>query len=218
MGASGNPAVVAAVESADGTIGYAESANLKAAASTVPHVKYATVGGKDPYADFPASLAVLVSSDRVLSGVNATTGRPVTAALTPFGQTGCMLLVDPAGYANITSRYPIMAVSYLIANNKGNTSTDVGAVRGPRRFGVCRPHHGRRDHHRREHGLCVPVVDRVDPGQGRFLRQHLISTSGFSWMKRGRGLRTLPFSMGYFERTERSPALAPPAARFTNQG
>jgi hypothetical protein len=62
--------------------------------------------------------------------VNATTGRPVTAALTPFGQTGCMLLVDPAGYANITSRYPIMAVSYLIANNKGNTSTDVGAVRG----------------------------------------------------------------------------------------
>ena len=96
----------------------------------MPHVKYATVGGKDPYADFPASLAVLVSSDRVLSGVNATTGRPVTAALTPFGQTGCMLLVDPAGYANITSRYPIMAVSYLIANNKGNTSTDVGAVRG----------------------------------------------------------------------------------------
>lgn len=130
VGASGNPAVVAAVESADGTIGYAESANLKAAASTVPHVKYATVGGKDPYADFPASLAVLVSSDRVLSGVNATTGRPVTAALTPFGQTGCMLLVDPAGYANITSRYPIMAVSYLIANNKGNTSADVGAVRG----------------------------------------------------------------------------------------
>lgn len=128
--ASGNPAVVTAVNGADGTIGYAESANLKAAASTAPNVKYATVGGKDPYADFPTAVTVLPVTDRVLNGVNATTGRPVVSVLTPFGQTTCMMLVDPAGYANITARYPIMAVSYLIANNKGNTATDVAAVRG----------------------------------------------------------------------------------------
>ncbi|WP_426287728.1 substrate-binding domain-containing protein [Luteibacter sp. E-22] len=130
VGVTGSPTVVAAVESADGTIGYAESANLKAAASTVPHVKYATVGGKDPYADFPASLAVLWLIDRALSAVpDAKSGRPIVAAVTPNVAPRCLLLVDPAAYANITSRYPIMGVSYLLANYQGN-GADVAAVRG----------------------------------------------------------------------------------------
>jgi hypothetical protein len=39
-----------------------------------------------------------------------------------------MLMVNPADYANIPNQYPIVAVSNLIANEKGN-GTDVTAVR-----------------------------------------------------------------------------------------
>ncbi|SEN07299.1 PBP superfamily domain-containing protein [Luteibacter sp. UNCMF331Sha3.1] len=132
VGASGNQGVVQAVQDNDNTIGYAESANLKASALAggATDVKYATIGGKDPYADFPTAVAVLPTNDFVLGAVDASTGRPAVTALTPIGQKTCMVLVNPLGYANITSRYPIMAVSYLIANNKGNTATDVAAVRG----------------------------------------------------------------------------------------
>ncbi|KAF1009116.1 MAG: Alkaline phosphatase L [Luteibacter sp.] len=148
IGASGNPAVVTAVNSNDGAIGYAESANLKAAASLNPNVKASKVNGFDPYSDFPVaggvpvgtspntggnttanSINVATSNDRAITGVDATTGRPTLGALTPLGQTGCMKIVDPANYANSTTRYPIVAVSYLIANNKGN-GTDAAAVQG----------------------------------------------------------------------------------------
>ncbi|MDR6644713.1 ABC-type phosphate transport system substrate-binding protein [Luteibacter sp. 1214] len=129
VGASGNPGVVNAVNTTAGTITYAEAANLKAAPSA--NVKVAKVNHFDPYEDLPNDLSLAVSSERVITGANATTGRPVTAPVTASGYTPvtqCLNIVEPALYATNTTRYSLLAVSYLIANNAGN-GADVAAVR-----------------------------------------------------------------------------------------
>jgi phosphate transport system substrate-binding protein len=131
-GANGNGGVLTeiALPAEDGAISYAESANLKAAvaAGTASGVAYATVGGKDPYADFPNSVSAAVVQNFAVNGVNATTGAPTIGVLTPLvAGTKCMNIVNPTTYANVTTRYPIMAVSYLIANSKGN-GTDAANV------------------------------------------------------------------------------------------
>lgn len=132
--ASGNPAVVDAVNANDGAIGYAESANLLAAqnAGLDSNVEHATIAGLDPYTNFPASLNLtLVVADRVITGADPTTGAAVLGTITPVvsSATGCMVVATPSAYANVSGRYPIMAVSYLIANHKGN-GADLSAVQG----------------------------------------------------------------------------------------
>jgi ABC-type phosphate transport system substrate-binding protein len=127
-GQSGNPAVSAKVDSTPGAIGYAEAANLKSGGYA--NVKAAQVNGFDPYEGLPDSILVSTVTDRVITGVNATSGVAVTGALSPAATTpGCMILVEPSSYATSTSRYPIIAVSNLIANATGN-GADVTAVRG----------------------------------------------------------------------------------------
>lgn len=126
-GKSGNPAVAAAVAAADGTIAYVEAAN-----TLPPGVGAATVNGKDPFNDFGASpLAISASSinyNSVINGANATTGRPVIAAIANAPATQCIALVDPSAYSNPSSGYPIVAVSYLLANSANNGS-DTTAVK-----------------------------------------------------------------------------------------
>lgn len=133
IGASGNPGVVAAVSGNTGTIGYAESANLQhTTVSSTTHV--ANVNGKNPYTDLASSVTLTtILVDNVINGWNTTSGTPGTPnvqALSPAAPVpGCMLMVNPTTYANgINGGYPILAVSNLIFNQKGN-GTDVTAVR-----------------------------------------------------------------------------------------
>lgn len=127
--ASGNPAVVAAVASNPGSIGYAEAANFKNVSAANPQINYAKVNGFDPFSDLPNAVTLAAVVDRGITGVDATTGRPVTGVLSPIVQAGCMNIVEPSTYATSTTRYPIIAVSYLIANNTGN-GADLAAVQG----------------------------------------------------------------------------------------
>ena len=127
-GQSGNANVAHAIDTTVGAIGYAEAANLKA--SNITAAKVATINGFDPYEGLPDSILVSTVTDRVITGVNATSGVAVTGALSPAATTpGCMILVEPSTYANSSTRYPIVAVSNLIANATGN-GADVAAVRG----------------------------------------------------------------------------------------
>ncbi|KLD73397.1 hypothetical protein Y886_38280, partial [Xanthomonas hyacinthi DSM 19077] len=127
IGVSGNPAVVNTIANTQSTIGYAEAANFKNVASANPSLTYATVNSFDPFA-LPASITLATVNDRGITGVDSN-GRPVTGVLAPITQAGCMNLVEPSTYATSTTRYPIIAVSYLIANNTGN-GVDTAAVQG----------------------------------------------------------------------------------------
>ncbi len=126
-GQSGNPAVANAVAATDGTIAYVEAAN-----TLPPGVGAATVNGKDPFNDFGASPLSISSTsinyNSVINGADATTGRPVIAAIANAPATQCIALVDPSAYANPSSGYPIVAVSYLLANSANNGS-DTTAVK-----------------------------------------------------------------------------------------
>jgi phosphate transport system substrate-binding protein len=126
-GASGNPGVAAAIAATSGSIGYVETANAKVAA-----LNYALVDSQDPEANFGSTKFVVSNSgtganllyNTVITGADATTGRPTTAQLSPLPSTSCIALVDPTSYATPSSGYPIMAVSYLLGNSEGN-STDL---------------------------------------------------------------------------------------------
>jgi phosphate transport system substrate-binding protein len=128
-GQSGNPAVAAAIASTDGTIGYVEAAN-----TVPPGAAVAAVNHFDPFNDF-GNAALDVSSsvvyNSVINGANANTGRPVVSALstlvTGAPTTQCIALVDPSSYAAPTSGYPIVAVSYFLANSAHN-GADTSAV------------------------------------------------------------------------------------------
>jgi phosphate transport system substrate-binding protein len=121
VGQSGNPNVANYVGNNDGTIAYVEAAN-----AANDGLLYATVNNLDPINDFGnAALPISSSSvnyNYVISGANATTGRPTMAAISGAPATQCIALVDPSAYANPSSGYPIVAVSYLLANSANNGS------------------------------------------------------------------------------------------------
>ncbi|KAG9584092.1 hypothetical protein KCV01_g14344, partial [Aureobasidium melanogenum] len=127
----GDFGLIDAVNAADGAIGYAGASNLLAthAFGQDPNVNYARVEGFDPFTDFPATIAVPGGlTDMAITAPDAITGKAVLAPLSP-AVAGCMFIVNPNTYALPPARYPIMAISYLIANNKGN-GIDTNAVRG----------------------------------------------------------------------------------------
>lgn len=87
---------------------------------------------------FPASVAVSTVADQVL-GSNDANGRPTLVAVTPLaGATpGCIQTVAPDTYAkpslNVKGdyvQYPIIAISYLMGYNQGN-SLDATGVQTP---------------------------------------------------------------------------------------
>jgi len=126
VGQSGNANVANYVANNDGTIAYVEAAN--ALGDGLP---YATVNNLDPVNNFGNSPLPISNSsinyNYVISGADATTGRPTMAAISGAPSTQCIALVDPSAYANPSSGYPIVAVSYLLANSANNGS-DKGAV------------------------------------------------------------------------------------------
>ncbi len=131
QGASGNPAVVTAVLATDGSIGYAETANALSGGA-----KFAAVSNLSAPATFVnpgtyggTALPVNVVYNQVISNTNDSNGRPVLVAITPTLTTQCIALVNPSDFAVPSSGYPILAVSYLLANSAGN-GTDLAHVRG----------------------------------------------------------------------------------------
>lgn len=129
--ATGDPGVILTVAhpTNDGAIGYAEVADaLDHTGSGANPVDYATIDGRDPVADLPATMAVTGLFDETIFGVNAF-GRPVLSAVAPNSTAKCLGIVDPNSYANpVQPSYSILTVSYLVANQKGN-GTDVTALR-----------------------------------------------------------------------------------------
>ncbi|HEV7779375.1 MAG TPA: substrate-binding domain-containing protein [Luteibacter sp.] len=118
IGALGDGALIEAVAGTDGAIGYAGSANVRAAQLIHPALRYATVNGLDPIADFPGSITLVTLANQVLGS----SGTLSLLSPAPSG-TACINTVNPAVYATATTRYPIMAVSYLLANFQGNGSS-----------------------------------------------------------------------------------------------
>lgn len=121
--ASGNPGVIAAVKAAAGTIGYAETANsvdTGTQRASVANDNAATTF-VDPSTFSGTALPVSITWDQVISSTNAAGGRPQLVALSPAPATSqCVAIVDPANYAVPATGYPIVAVSYFLANAKGN--------------------------------------------------------------------------------------------------
>ena len=135
IAATGNPGVINQVSTTAGSIGYAEAANLADAVAHGLTLDHAKVAGMDPVTNLPNAIALVTSFDRAITGADATTGIATTAGLTSTHIAQCVNLVEPSTYAKPPvdssgnpTRYPILAVSYLIANSNGNGS-DGDAVR-----------------------------------------------------------------------------------------
>jgi ABC-type phosphate transport system substrate-binding protein len=124
QGKSGNPAAMAYVNANDGAIGYGETAD---ALLEVPGLKVATVNGKDPVADF-AIPSLSVKKDVTIGATLNADGTVQLVAQAVPGKTGCLRIADPSKFATSSTKYPIMAVSYLLANSTGN-GTKRDAVR-----------------------------------------------------------------------------------------
>jgi ABC-type phosphate transport system substrate-binding protein len=139
--ATGDPGVILTVvhPTNDGAIGYAEVADaLDHTGSGVNPVDYATIDGRDPVADLPATMAVRGLFDEAISGVDIF-GRPTLSAVIPNSTAKCLGIVDPNSYANLVRPfYSILTVSYLVANQKGN-GADVTALRSLMFYPVIHP-------------------------------------------------------------------------------
>lgn len=98
----------------------------------------AFVNGKDPFADLGDATTHRLTIDsadvvynNVITGVDATTGRPTIGPISGASSTSCIALVKPGAYATLPSSasgYPIVAVSYLLGNSQGN-GLDAASVR-----------------------------------------------------------------------------------------
>jgi len=140
--ANGNKGITDALAGAggDGAIGYAEAANGVTAPAKFAAVKNShaasTAPGINPSTGFgttavPVTLVFdqAISDSNTVAGQNGAllNGRPI---LTPLSTTSqCIAVVNPNDYADPTSGYPILAVTYLLGNAQGNGS-DAAAVRG----------------------------------------------------------------------------------------
>jgi phosphate transport system substrate-binding protein len=139
-GASGNPAVANAVADKANSIGYVETAN---ALATNPGLNFADVNSKSPITNFGSPLSIAsgdVVFNEVINNTNNTNGTAALEALSsvpnvtaPPADSKCIVLVPPADYAIAGSRggivpstsYPIVAISYLLANAQGTESGDL---------------------------------------------------------------------------------------------
>lgn len=135
---SGDQAVANGIQTTSASVGYVETAN---ALATGPAVSIAEVNGLSPVTNFGNPLTVGASDlsfNSVLNGVNTNSGISAVGAISSLGLnapgTQCIALVPPADYATPgnmvpTGSYPIVAISYLLANAQGN-GADLSATRG----------------------------------------------------------------------------------------
>lgn len=132
-GFAGNPGVIAGVSANVGSIGYVEAGNARFAVQS-GRIGFAKVNGYDPIKDLPQTAALLNYSGSVLndSAVVTNGGAATTTPLTGVKKAGCVKLVAPSAYANITTRghgYPIVAVTNFLFSTNGNGSTNAGHLR-----------------------------------------------------------------------------------------
>lgn len=126
IGASGNPKVVSTITSTSGAIGYAEAANALKARVPANGINFALVNLKDPIRNLPETAAAISESTSVArdSAVQTNGGAATVAPLSPPpAHPGCVLLVKPSAYANVTASgagYKIVAVSYQLYSYSGN--------------------------------------------------------------------------------------------------
>lgn len=134
-GADGDPGVISTVNATEGSIGYAEVSNAVVGPAKVASVRnsHSTVV-VNPITGFgPTAIPVSVVYDQALSdSVTVASGavlggRPIPVALTTTSH--CIAMVKPDDYADPATGYPMLAVTYLLANAQGN-GADVAAVRG----------------------------------------------------------------------------------------
>lgn len=133
VGSKGNAAVITAIQSANGSMGYVEAAN-----AIDSGVAFARVNGLSPQASLgsPSTHQVTVTNstdvlyNQVINGADPSTGIAVVQAISPAPATQCVALVKPSSYA-IQGRgfYPIVAISYLLGNSNNN-GADLAAVKG----------------------------------------------------------------------------------------
>jgi phosphate transport system substrate-binding protein len=128
VGGTGNGGVIAAVQATAGGFGYVEVGYL--AAVTLTHSNnYANVrngrsGGLfDPVLGLPAAANTIPASSlqtnvQVIQGA----GPATTGHLTGVRSGNCVKVIPPAAYANPSTGYPIVAVTYLLTNSARNGS------------------------------------------------------------------------------------------------
>jgi ABC-type phosphate transport system substrate-binding protein len=119
--ASGNSGVTLAVSQVDGSIGYAETANGIVQPSRIASVKNShSLVNVSPTTGFgPTVFPVTLTYNNVISDTLSSTGRPVLSPIS--GATGqCIAVVDPSNYADPSTGYPILAVTYLLGNTASN--------------------------------------------------------------------------------------------------
>lgn len=123
IGASGNGGVVSNVKSTDGTIAYADLAEVIAQAAN-----YATVNGYNP-TGLPASLNLTTASlvqARVLDGATQNVIPTATPALTT-AQQNCLKLVPPS--TTVSNAYPIVAFTYINTYYSGHAAAQATALK-----------------------------------------------------------------------------------------
>lgn len=129
IAASGNAGVTAAINANDGSIGYAEAANGVTAparfASVRNHNSNVVVNPSTGFG--PTAVPVTLTYDHAIADAVDANGRPVLTPLTTTSQ--CIAVVDPSDYADPATGYPILAVTYLLANATGNGANET-AVEG----------------------------------------------------------------------------------------
>jgi phosphate transport system substrate-binding protein len=142
-GSSGDAAVTESVVSTPDSIGYVEMAN---ALATSPQLPIADVNGTSPVSDFGSPFTIPpadVVYNEVISSSNNANGTAALQAINSLSgvisppSTRCIALIQPADYAGPgvkativpAGTYPIMAISYLLANTDGN-GTDLSTTQG----------------------------------------------------------------------------------------
>jgi phosphate transport system substrate-binding protein len=66
---------------------------------------------------------VTTTTGDVITGINTSTapfGNPTLGSVSGDSESQCLVLVNPNSYANSTSSYPIVAVTYLLGYYSGN--------------------------------------------------------------------------------------------------
>ena len=122
-GASGNPGVLAAIQSKAGGTGYVEGAYAKVAAN--PAVAQALLQNQNnTFADPTVAANVKAALQNVTSTSVTLGGGSDNINLGSVGdtRTDCILFVNPSNFANPTigGAYPIVGVSYLLFYGKNN--------------------------------------------------------------------------------------------------
>jgi phosphate transport system substrate-binding protein len=123
-GQSGNPAVVMAISSTAGALGYAEYGDWVALlGNTNPPVF--SIPDASGVAQVPSALAAsqiaTYTTGMVISSTEfGANGIPVLTAVSGDAQSQCLVLVDPNTFGSGITGYPIVAVTYLMSYYSSN--------------------------------------------------------------------------------------------------